>query len=174
MSPQSWEAHSDAQESAGTGQALTDMADDLEWLAGEFPALAGKAQGLRADILALPGWPRDDAPVEWAGRTFGQLTTDEKHRVTRAAGAQLSAELAASAGAISAVLDQPLPGEEPGKGDLVRFCQMDPARTMLEGRVTKPVWGTRSRNVSIRTTEEKSRCFVRLVADVEIIAKAAS
>ncbi len=44
-------------------------------------------------------------PVEWAGRTFGQLTDDEKARVTRQAAGQLQAELQAAAPAIAQVLD---------------------------------------------------------------------
>ena len=50
----------------------------------------------------------DPQSVNWAGRTFGELTADEKHRAAKAAGDQLSRELAASADAISAVLSQPL------------------------------------------------------------------
>jgi hypothetical protein len=46
-----------------------------------------------------------DTPVDWAGRTFGQLTEDEKRRVTRAAASQLAAELQAAAPAITEVLD---------------------------------------------------------------------
>jgi hypothetical protein len=47
-----------------------------------------------------------DTPVNWAGRTFGELTADEKRRVIKAAGEQLSAELTASADVISAILDE--------------------------------------------------------------------
>jgi hypothetical protein len=43
--------------------------------------------------------------VDWAGRTFGQLTADEKRRAARQAGAQLSTELTANAEAIGAVLE---------------------------------------------------------------------
>src|SRR5213595_1746844 len=47
-----------------------------------------------------------EAPaVEWAGRTFGQLTDEEKRRVRTRAGAQLQAELTAAAPAIAKVLD---------------------------------------------------------------------
>jgi hypothetical protein len=42
------------------------------------------------------------APVDWAGRTFGQLTPTERHQVTREAAATLSAELTAMAPAIAA------------------------------------------------------------------------
>lgn len=47
-------------------------------------------------------------PVDWAGRTFGQLAPDEKVRAAKIACEQLARELAANAEAISKVLD----GEE--------------------------------------------------------------
>jgi hypothetical protein len=49
--------------------------------------------------------------VNWAGRTFGQLTPAEKREVTRDAAERLAAELTAAAEQISAVLDQELPGD---------------------------------------------------------------
>lgn len=73
MTSTSWETHADGQEQAETGKALTDLTDDLEWLAGEFPGLADQAQALRTSILALPGWHRDETPAgtPWpAGGTF--------------------------------------------------------------------------------------------------------
>jgi len=48
----------------------------------------------------------DDEPVEWAGRTFGQLTADEKRRAARQAGKQLSAELTAMAPEIEKILGE--------------------------------------------------------------------
>jgi hypothetical protein len=33
-------------------------------------------------------------PVDWAGRTFGELTPDEKRRAARIAAGQLATELA--------------------------------------------------------------------------------
>jgi hypothetical protein len=49
---------------------------------------------------------RNEPEVEWAGRTFGQLTADEKARVTRQAAGQLQTELQAAAPAIAQVLDE--------------------------------------------------------------------
>jgi hypothetical protein len=46
-----------------------------------------------------------DTPVDWAGRTFGQLSADEQRRAAQAAGRQLSAELQAAAPKISEILD---------------------------------------------------------------------
>ena len=46
-----------------------------------------------------------DQPVEWAGRTFGQLSPDEKRQAARQAGKQLEAKLRSAADAISAVMD---------------------------------------------------------------------
>ena len=37
--------------------------------------------------------PRAPRPVDWAGRTFGQLTPAEQRRVIRIASAQLAAEM---------------------------------------------------------------------------------
>jgi hypothetical protein len=48
----------------------------------------------------------DDEPVNWAGRTFGQLTPAEKRRASAQAGNQLAAELTRNADALSAALDQ--------------------------------------------------------------------
>jgi hypothetical protein len=48
-------------------------------------------------------------PVEWAGRTFGQLTADEKARATRQAAGQLQDELQAAAPAIAKVLAEAEP-----------------------------------------------------------------
>lgn len=44
-------------------------------------------------------------PVDWAGRTFGELSPDEQRRAAQDAGRRLGAELQANAGAISAVMD---------------------------------------------------------------------
>ena len=44
------------------------------------------------------------APVDWAGRTFGQLTPAERAQVTRQAASQLQAELQQNAPAIARVL----------------------------------------------------------------------
>lgn len=44
-------------------------------------------------------------PVNWAGRTFGELTPDEKRRVVKAAGDQLSAELTANAALIGEIME---------------------------------------------------------------------
>jgi hypothetical protein len=56
-------------------------------------------------------------------------------------------------------------------GDLVRFCQGDEARTVLQGRVTRAPWGSRKQNVSIRAAGTGA-LYVRLVASVELIEKA--
>ena len=47
----------------------------------------------------------NNTPVNWAGRTFGELTPDEKRRVVKAAGDKLSAELQANAGLIGEIMD---------------------------------------------------------------------
>jgi hypothetical protein len=46
-----------------------------------------------------------DTPVNWAGRTFGELSADEKQRAARAAGEQLGRELQAAAPQIGQVMD---------------------------------------------------------------------
>jgi hypothetical protein len=51
-----------------------------------------------------PDEPAQDEPVDWAGRTFGQLSPDERARATRKAAGQLQAELTAAAPAIAQVL----------------------------------------------------------------------
>ena len=44
-------------------------------------------------------------PVDWAGRTFIQLSAEERRRAIAIAGQQLSAELQANAAAIGEVMD---------------------------------------------------------------------
>jgi hypothetical protein len=59
MSDMGWTQYVTDQESAEIGSALSDLTADLEWLAGEFPALAEQATALRAAIMALPGMTPD-------------------------------------------------------------------------------------------------------------------
>ena len=68
--------------------------------------LAEGGNAKAAEVLRLLD-PEPDAPepVQWNGRTFGQLSADEKHRAAQAAGQQLSAELQASAAAIGEAMD---------------------------------------------------------------------
>jgi len=70
-----------------------------------------QAEQLAADLTAQVAEARrrngvPDAPVNWAGRTFGQLTADEKRRVTREAADRLQAELEDAAPAIARVLEE--------------------------------------------------------------------
>jgi hypothetical protein len=46
-----------------------------------------------------------NTPVNWAGRTFGELTPDEKRRAVKQAGDQLSAELQANAAQIGEIME---------------------------------------------------------------------
>lgn len=72
-----------------------------------------KAKDLRevAETVAAPAAAETDAPVEWDGRTYGQLTEDEKRRARTAAAGQLQAELTRNAPALAELL-----GAETGTG----------------------------------------------------------
>jgi len=77
-----------------------------------------KARELAADLLAqadeadqrngTPARPASavEVMVDWAGRTFGQLSPAERAAVTRQAAGQLQAELTAAAPAIAKALDE--------------------------------------------------------------------
>lgn len=58
-----------------------------------------------------------------------------------------------------------------GVGTPVSFRQGDEAGTILTGAITRAPWGVRAKQVSIRTDEEPSRLFVRLVAEVTVIRR---
>lgn len=47
----------------------------------------------------------NSTPVNWAGRTFGELTPDEKRRAVKNAGDQLTAELTANAALIGEIME---------------------------------------------------------------------
>jgi hypothetical protein len=116
----------------------------------------------------------NEETVDWAGRTFGQLTSDERRRVTRAAAARMQDELTAAASAIGRIMDQAAGPERTAPdfrlGDRVRFPQGDETGTMLDGSVVREPWGREGtvKCVSIRTIPDE-RMFARQVTAVELV-----
>lgn len=99
---------------AWCGMTREQIAAEWEALERDLRAAAGDDQAQDAQHEADQG----DEPVDWAGRTFGQLSPDEKRRAAKAAGRQLSDELTAAAPAISKILAEGCCPDCTGPGQL--------------------------------------------------------
>lgn len=80
------------------GKPWSSWMHDTALAAMRCPGLSDKARS------ALDEHAAAGSEVIWAGRTFGQLSPDEKRRAVRKAADQMGVELEANAQAISAIL----------------------------------------------------------------------